>query len=169
MRIVRSGHLVLMLLVACCATAADGNSVQGVQVGDIDRKADPCTDFFEFANGRWRAENPIPRVDAALEPALGRRRGDQGTAARDPRAGRRHEGAARQHRAADRRFLRRLHERERRPNSLGAKPIAPLLAQIDAIRSAADLQKTIGELHAMRDRRAVRRVSAIRTCTTRRS
>ena len=60
MRIVRSGHLVLTLLVvACSATAAD-QPLKGVEVGDIDRKVDACTDFFAYANGRWRAENPIP-------------------------------------------------------------------------------------------------------------
>ena len=35
-------------------------SQHGVQTGDIDRKADPCTDFFQYANGTWRSENPIP-------------------------------------------------------------------------------------------------------------
>src|SRR6185503_3175615 len=55
-----------LLLLAVCAilfstTAfAQGTPQKGVQVGDIDTKADPCTDFFEFANGKWRAENPIP-------------------------------------------------------------------------------------------------------------
>ena len=62
MRIVRSGHLLLTLLVACTAGAAspDNKVAKGVEVGDIDRKADPCTDFFAYSNGRWRAENPIP-------------------------------------------------------------------------------------------------------------
>src|ERR1044072_5136219 len=60
MRIGRSGHLVLMLRVACSARAADSKSLPGVQVGDIDTKADACTDFFQYANGRRRAENPIP-------------------------------------------------------------------------------------------------------------
>src|SRR3954469_3827143 len=32
----------------------------GIQVGDLDRTIDPCTDFFEYSNGTWRAQNPIP-------------------------------------------------------------------------------------------------------------
>src|SRR6478672_13180530 len=55
----------LLLLATCAfmfgATAfAQGTPQKGVQTGDIDTKADPCTDFFQYANGKWRAENPIP-------------------------------------------------------------------------------------------------------------
>src|ERR1700682_5362474 len=32
----------------------------GIQAGDIDRAADPCVDFYQYANGAWRAANPIP-------------------------------------------------------------------------------------------------------------
>src|SRR5450432_3166287 len=39
---------------------SQGSSLHGVEVGDLDRKVDPCTDFFEFSNGTWRANNPIP-------------------------------------------------------------------------------------------------------------
>ena len=45
----------------CCALApCSANSLQGIQVGDMDQKADPCMDFYEYANGAWRANNPIP-------------------------------------------------------------------------------------------------------------
>ena len=33
---------------------------KGVELGDLDRKAAPCDDFYQFANGAWRTQNPIP-------------------------------------------------------------------------------------------------------------
>jgi putative endopeptidase len=35
-------------------------SPHGIDLTDLDRKADPCNDFYEFANGTWRASHPIP-------------------------------------------------------------------------------------------------------------
>jgi endothelin-converting enzyme/putative endopeptidase len=140
--------LVLVLLFACAANAADGTAQQGVQVGDIDRKADPCTDFFAYANGRWRAENPIP-------PSMSRwsRRWAAGEANKDQLREILEQAAATK---AQRGSIEQLTGdfyagcmNEQQANSLGAKPIAPLLAQIDAIRSTADLQKVLADLHAV--------------------
>jgi len=52
--------LSLLLLLGCATVFAQGPTQNGVEVGDIDKNADPCTDFFQHANGKWRAENPIP-------------------------------------------------------------------------------------------------------------
>ena len=32
----------------------------GILPGDINRDGNACTDFFDYANGNWRRENPIP-------------------------------------------------------------------------------------------------------------
>jgi putative endopeptidase len=39
---------------------AQEKPLHGIDLHDLDRKAKPCDDFYEFANGTWRAKNPIP-------------------------------------------------------------------------------------------------------------
>jgi len=139
--------LVLTLLAACSAPAAGSNALQGVQVGDVDRKVDPCTDFFAYSNGRWRAENPIP----ASMPRWSRRWAAGESTKEQLRDILEQAAAAKAQRGSVEQLIGDYYAgcmNEAQANSLGAKPVTPLLAQIDAIRSTADLQKTIGELHA---------------------
>ena len=49
-----------ILSVTLCVVSVLGQTLQGIQVGDLDKKANPCVDFFEYSNGTWRADNPIP-------------------------------------------------------------------------------------------------------------
>ena len=51
---------VALLAVAPAVFAADAPALRGIETGDLDRSVAPCTDFYEFANGAWRAANPIP-------------------------------------------------------------------------------------------------------------
>ena len=50
----------LVCLFLLLGSASGQNAGRGIEVSDIDRGADPCTDFYAFANGSWRARNPIP-------------------------------------------------------------------------------------------------------------
>jgi endothelin-converting enzyme/putative endopeptidase len=62
MRALPLGLAALFCTSCLCAPAlyAQDKPLHGIANSDIDRKADPCQDFYEFANGTWRANNPIP-------------------------------------------------------------------------------------------------------------
>src|ERR1700733_9113078 len=50
-----------VLLFFCPSFAlSQTSSLHGIDLNDLDRKVEPCNDFYEFANGTWRANNPIP-------------------------------------------------------------------------------------------------------------
>src|SRR6201986_4823151 len=55
-------HLATALAAICVAAPirAQENPPHGIDPHDLDRKASPCNDFYEFANGTWRDKNPIP-------------------------------------------------------------------------------------------------------------
>src|SRR5262245_48012936 len=42
------------------AASAQTADVRGVELDALDRKADPCADFYQFACGGWIARNPLP-------------------------------------------------------------------------------------------------------------
>jgi endothelin-converting enzyme/putative endopeptidase len=52
--------LSVLLLCLCVSPAIAQTDLHGIDVSDLNRKTDPCTDFYEFANGTWRSQNPIP-------------------------------------------------------------------------------------------------------------
>ena len=129
------------------AAAASPLVPQGVHVGDINRQVEACTDFYEFANGTWRAENPIPaglprwsrrvaahdgnwhRLQSLLEEVS--RKKDWPTGSIEQQVGD-HYAACMNDTAVD---------------AAGTKPLAAFMAEIDAVRTPADVQRMIRRLH----------------------
>ena len=57
MRIFRA---LLPLILLSQLTLSQTATLHSIDVTDLDRKVDPCNDFYEFSNGTWRANHPIP-------------------------------------------------------------------------------------------------------------
>lgn len=140
----------LCCLLLCCppvlSQSSPSNKLHGVDLNDINRKIDPCTDFYEFANGTWRANNPIPasmtrwskrwqsgetskeKLRDILEDAAAVKNAPKGST--EQQIGDFY-GACTNQAAIDAR---------------GLEPLKPWLAKIEGAKDAASLQRVIFEL-----------------------
>ena len=146
MRISRTMICLSALLAAALSPSAPQ---KGIEPTDIDRHVDPCADFYDFANGAWRAGNPIP----ASMPRWSRRWA-AGEASKDrlklileeASAGKDQPKGSVEQLIGD--FYGACMD-ETRANSLGVKPLAPLLAEIAGIKNTADVRVVIARLHGI--------------------
>jgi putative endopeptidase len=53
-------RLLPIVIAALLVPPLAAHAQKSIEVGDLDRRVEPCTDFYEFANGAWRASHPIP-------------------------------------------------------------------------------------------------------------
>jgi len=144
------GSAVIVGLLALASLAwTQNSSLHGIDVSDLDRKVQPCDDFYEFTNGTWRANNPIPASMTRWS-----KRWQAGESAKD----RLHEilEAA----AADTSAPKGSTEQiigdyygacmdEVRVNARGTDPIKPWFAKIDAASNMAGLQQVMAEMHGI--------------------
>jgi putative endopeptidase len=122
-------------------------TLHGIDLNDLDRKADPCDDFYQFANGTWRANNPIPASMVRWS-----KRWQSGETAKDKLRD------ILEPLAAEKNVSKGSTEQiigdyygacmdESRVNARGVDPVKPWFARIDAARDMATLQQVIADMH----------------------
>src|SRR4051812_39663518 len=141
----------LLAALAACASqkgppAPPPAQQHGIQVADIDRGANACTDFYQFANGAWRKANPIPASMTRWS-----RRWQAGEVNKErlkdilADVSRRSDwpaGSVEQLVSDD--YASCMDEA--RADAQGLQPIAGMLAEIDAVRTGPELQRAIRRL-----------------------
>src|SRR4029453_13652540 len=140
--------LVVILAIASPVLAQTG-ARRGIWADDLNRSVAPCDDFYEFANGTWRAANPIPaamprwsRRWAAGESTKDRLREILEATAKEAN---RPKGSVEQ--LIGDFYGACMNEAE--ANRLGSTPLDSLLTQIDALKSREDVQRVIATFHAV--------------------
>jgi hypothetical protein len=121
MRLLYVGLAAIFCAPSLCA---QDKPLHGIDVTDINRKAKPCEDFYEFANGNWRANSPIPP-----SMVIWSKRWASGESTKDvlhsilEEAAAHSSSAAKIHGPLDWRLLRLVHGRKanRRPGGEGAQ------------------------------------------------
>jgi len=143
-RIVLAFIFVALPLAAALAVAQDA-SPSGLQLDAMDRSADPCNDFYQFACGGWIENNPIPadratwgRFDELQERNNQTLRGILESAGAGTDAERRkigdYYGSCMDEAAIDRK---------------GPDALNPLKEKIDRLASVNDLPPLVAELHTI--------------------
>src|SRR3954471_12457513 len=139
--------LLLLFTFASLAISQDASKTSFISE-NIDKSADPCVDFYQYACGNWMAKHPIP-ADRASYGTLAVVGDDDLNALHDALEV-----------AANPTAKRNVHEArvgdyyaacldERGINDAGNKPLQPELARINALTSKAGLAGEIAHLHAL--------------------
>ncbi|MGB8523606.1 MAG: M13 family metallopeptidase [Candidatus Acidiferrales bacterium] len=141
-------HLGLAAMLCASSLCAQDKPLHGIDTSDMDRKASPCQDFYDFANGTWRANNPIPP-----SMVIWSRRWAAGESTKDVLRGILEDAAAHSSTAAPKSTERLIGDYyaacmdDKRIDALGVKALKQELDLIQSISSVADLQRAIIHLH----------------------
>ncbi|MCB9188772.1 MAG: M13 family metallopeptidase [Flavobacteriales bacterium] len=128
--------------------ATSGGEVESLDFTAMDTTADPKVDFYQFACGAWLASNPIPEEESRWSNfnVLDDNNNDiLKNLLEDAQANPGPTGGAKQL-IGDlyKSFSDTVHR-----NEMGLAPIQPVLNQIDAMTSNADLVDVLASLHAI--------------------
>jgi putative endopeptidase len=138
----------LALILIAAPLPAQDKSLHGIDTHDLDRKASPCNDFYDFANGTWRAKNPIP-----ASMFIWSRRWAAGEATKDVLHGILEDAAAKAPQEQPKSTERLIGDYyaacmdQKTIDALGIKALEREMAWIHSVASIDDLQPVIQQLN----------------------
>jgi putative endopeptidase len=140
---------VLLFVLVTIPCLAQKDEQRGIYVGDLDRTVDPCMDFFEYSNGTWRKQNPIPSYMDRWS-----RRWKAGEDAKDQLKTILDDVSSRTDwkRGSVEQLVGDYYGAcmdERKVDQLGFTPAMPVLKEIDAINRQSDLEAVLLKLHEL--------------------
>ena len=137
-------RMIPMMMIASAPLAGMAQDKAGIIESNLDRSANPAEDFYQFATGGWQKANPLPaaysrfgsfdqlqennnkRINGILSELL-KKNYSKGTV---------------EQKLSD--FYKLAMDSVRR-NREGVAPVKPILDQMEAARTVADLQKVQGK------------------------
>jgi len=134
-------------LLALAATATPAFAVHGIVPSDLRSEGAACTDFYDYANGAWRAAHPIPDYMDRWS-----RRWESGEINKEHvrdilvEVSARSDWPAGSAEQLSGDFYAACMDQSA-VDALGVKPVQPMLDEIRAIKDRAGVQRTIGRLH----------------------
>jgi putative endopeptidase len=126
---------------------SQASTLHGIDVTDLNRKIDPCNDFYEFSNGTWRANNPIPAsmTHWSKRWAAGESNKDALKLIADEAAQEKNSTHGSTGQIVGDYYGACMDEA--RVNARGIEPLKPWLNEIDSARDMAALQHAMADLH----------------------
>ena len=140
--------LAAIVCASCAFAQVDQKPLHGIDLTDLNRSVTPCTDFYEFANGNWRAHHPIPPSQIMWS-----KRWAAGEQTKDVLRGILEDAAAHSSSYAPKSTERIIGDYygscmdEKKVDAQGSKPIQPELNLVHSIKTRADLPRVITRLH----------------------
>ncbi len=140
--------MVCFAVMSATTVVAQSKHLSGVEKGDLDLKADPCTDFYEYSNGTWRAQNPIPNSMQRWSRRwkAGETNKDQLRIILDDISSQKAVEGTTAQLTGD--FYAAC-TNQKAIDTAGIKPLMPVLEQIASIKNREDLQRVVVALHDM--------------------
>jgi putative endopeptidase len=139
----RTGFLTAL----ACMTGTVFAGQHGIAAGDIDKDAAACTDFFEYANGAWRKDHPIPdymdRWSRRWESGEINKEHVRDILAEVSAKSNWKPGSAEQ--LSGDFYAACMNETA--VDALGMRPVEPMLSAVRAIKTRADVVKQLGAFH----------------------